>query len=193
MQVSQPQYIEGLKAGNRKLFEEIFNSWYEPLTRYCFQRIGNQEDAEEVVQDIFVKLWLKREELSINISLNSYLYRMALNKIINYQKHLKVRLSHREHILAGNTLPTEDYSMIHWKEIQSLVAMAVGDMPKKRRMVYELSRRDGLTYNEIAAYMNISPKTVEAQLSAALKHLRKYLKDYLLVVIVIGIAGCIYL
>ncbi len=179
MESEKIHHIEGLKNGDRKIFEEIFNTWYEPLSRYCIIRTGNQEEAEEIVQDIFVKLWIKREELTITTSLKSYLYRMALNKIINHQEHLKVRLSHQEHEMAKSNSSDSYGSDIHQKEIQSLVALGVDDMPPKRRMVYEYSRKEGLTYAEIAGKMNISVKTVEAHLSAALEHLRKYLKDYL--------------
>lgn len=179
MQDDHTQHIKGLKEGDRKVFEAIFQTWYEPLSRYCIIRIGNQEDAEEIVQDIFVKLWIKREALNINTSLKSYLYRMALNKIINHQEHLKVRFSHRAHVMAGNNHPEPESSAITQKEIQSLAALAVEDMPKKRRMVYEYSRKEGLSYAEIAREMDISIKTVEAHLSASLEHMRRYLKDYL--------------
>lgn len=130
METSHSEHIQGLKAGDKKLYEAIFHTWYEPLCRYCFQRLGNQDDAEEIVQDIFVKLWLKREDLTIHLSLKSYLYRMALNKIINHHEHLKVRLNHREHVLAGNHGHNDDHAAINQKEIQSLVAMAVAGMPK---------------------------------------------------------------
>lgn len=182
-----PDYqIQGLKQGDKKVFEEIFNTWYEPLCRYCIQRMGNQEEAEEIVQEIFVKLWIKRNDIHINTSLKSYLYRMALNAIINQQEHLKVRLSHQEHVKSESRNTMSDLSLIGTKEIESLAALAISNMPKKRRMVYEFSRTKGLTYAEIAEEMNISVKTVEAHLSAALQNLRQYLKDYITVFILAG-------
>ncbi len=177
--------MEGLRKGDRRIFEEIFQTWYEPLSRYCTIRTGNQEEAEEIVQDIFVKLWVKRDELKITTSLKSYLYRMALNKIINHQEHLKVRLSHRKQEL-GKAISSEAYtSDIHQKEIKALVAMGMETMSPKRRMVYEYSRSHGLSYADIASKMDISVKTVEAHLSAALEHLRKYLKDYLVLLLML--------
>lgn len=180
MEPENIHHIEGLRKGDRRIFEEIFQTWYEPLCRYCIIRTGNQEEAEEIVQDIFVKLWIKREELSITTSLKAYLYRMALNKIINHQQHLKVRLSHRENEM-GKGISSDAYnSDIHQKEIKTLVTLGLEAMSPKRRMVYEYSRSQGLSYAEIASKMDISVKTVEAHLSAALEHLRKYLKDYLI-------------
>ncbi|TVQ13692.1 MAG: RNA polymerase sigma-70 factor [Bacteroidetes bacterium] len=187
MESEKIHHIEGLRNGDRNIFEEIFNTWYEPLCRYCIIRVGNQEEAEEIVQDIFVKLWVKREELNITTSLKSYLYRMALNKIINHQEHLKVRLSHREHEMAKSNSSDAYGSDIHQKEIQSLVAAGIEDMPPKRRKVYEYSRNEGLSYADIAKEMDISVKTVEAHLSAALEHLRKYLKDYLVPLLLLSI------
>jgi RNA polymerase sigma-70 factor, ECF subfamily len=176
-------FIEGLKKSDRKVFKQIFETWYDPLLRFCSIRLGNTEDAEEIVQDIFVKLWIKRDELQINTSLRSYLYRTALNRIINHQEHLKIRLTHREYVLSlgkQSNFHSEDFPE---KEISDLAAIAVSRMPARRRSVYELSRHEGLTYAEIANRLNISIKTVEAHLSAALEDLRVSLSDYLPVLI----------
>jgi RNA polymerase sigma-70 factor (ECF subfamily) len=172
-------FIEGLKKSDRKVFKQIFETWYDPLLRFCSIRLGNSEDAEEIVQDIFVKLWIKRDELQINSSLRSYLYRTALNRIINHQEHLKIRLTHREYVLSVGNQSNFHSENFPQKEISDLAAIAVSRMPARRRSVYELSRHQGLTYAEIANRLNISIKTVEAHLSAALEDLRVSLKDYL--------------
>jgi RNA polymerase sigma-70 factor (ECF subfamily) len=179
MENNHDHLIRGLRAGNRQVFEEIFNTWYDPLVRYCMQRLFNQEDAEEIVQDIFIKLWVRRKELNYSPSIKSYLYRTALNRIINFKEHQQVRNAHRTHVLAASNYISDDSSSINAKEIQWLAAEAVNSMPKKRKMVYELSRRDGLNYAEIAEKMGVSVKTVEAHLTAALVQLRTHLKDYL--------------
>jgi RNA polymerase sigma-70 factor, ECF subfamily len=175
----QKRFIEGLKAGNRQVFEEIFNAYYEALVRYCFQKLYSKENAEEIVQDVFIKLWLKRDELNINISLQAYLYRTVLNRVINFKQHLEIRSAHRDHVLTSHREEVYHTGSITEKEIQRLAAEAVSRMPEKRRLVYELSRRDGLKYTEIAEKLNISVKTVEAHLSAALEKLRVHLRDYL--------------
>jgi RNA polymerase sigma-70 factor, ECF subfamily len=183
MDSHQHQLMQGLKSGDRKVFETIFNTYYDPLVRYCMQRVYSQEDAEEIAQDIFIKLWVKRNELLITTSLQSYLYRTALNKVINYKEHHDVRKAHREHVLATSSDESQEAALFSTKEIQLLAAEAVSNMPKKRRQVYELSRRDGLTYAEIAGQMGIAVKTVEAHLTAALEQLRNHLKDYLSIII----------
>jgi RNA polymerase sigma-70 factor, ECF subfamily len=179
MEENQARFIIGLKKGDRKVFQEIFDTYYEPLCRYSMQRISSHEDAEEIVQDIFVKLWTKREELGINLSLRAYLYRTALNKIINYGDHRKIRQIHQEHVLTNNRQENDAVNPLITQEIQLLAAQAVDSMPEKRREVYLLSRQHGLKYSEIADEMGVSVKTVEAHLSKALEQLRLHLKDYL--------------
>ncbi len=179
MDVEQNQLITGLRAGDKKVYQKIFDTFYEPLCNYCMSRIQSQEDAEEIVQDIFVKLWVKRDELNIAQSLRAYLYRMALNKIINYTEHHKVRRIHQAETLATHSPHNDQISVIQENEIQQIVFETVDSMPPKRRAVYELSRHEGLKYAEIAEQLDISIKTVEAHLSKALEQLRIALKDYL--------------
>ena len=187
MEEKEVSFLEGLRNGNRKIFEQIFHTYYEKLVRFCYYRMGVQEDAEEIVQDIFVKLWIKRNELDIHISLNSYLYRTALNRIINYQEHQKIKLTHRENVINSNQIDTSHRFIYSEREIKQLSAMAVSSMPKRRREVFELSREGGLSYKEIANKLDISVKTVEAHLSAALDHMRFHLRDYLSVFIMFSI------
>jgi RNA polymerase sigma-70 factor (family 1) len=179
MQADQTIFIEGLKKGDRKVFEQIFDTYYGPLCRYCMQRIADQEDAEEIVQDIFVKLWTKRQELKIDLSLRAYLYRTALNKIINYGDHKKIKKTHQEHVLSSGYSIANQTDELLKQEIQMLAAEAINAMPEKRREVYLLSRHEGLKYGEIAERLDVSVKTVEAHLSKALEQLRVYLKDYI--------------
>ncbi len=179
MENDQARLIQGLKVGNQSVFKEIFNLYYEPLSKYCYLRMNSAEEAEELVQDIFVKLWQKRESLQINTSLKAYLYRTALNRIINYQDHLRVRREHETHVKLSNSDTIEPTDVLQAAEIQFLVQEVISIMPEKRRLVYELSRRDGLKYSEIAEKLGVSVKTVEAHLSKALEQLRQQLKDYL--------------
>ncbi len=172
-------WLDGLRAGNEKIFQEIFNTYYEPLCRFSLNRLENQEEAEELVQDVFVKLWIKREELLIQQSLKAYLYRMVQNRIINRSEHNKIRKIHQQHVLSNQHENSVSENDFHEEELNNLAAMAVESMPEKRRQVYELSRKKGLKYSEIAEKMGISIKTVEVHLSKALDHMRVYLKDYI--------------
>ncbi len=179
MQEKNEHYIKGLQSGDKQVFGELFGAYYEPLCRFCMQRGCSRDTAEEIVQEIFVKLWVKRKSIKVSTSINAYLYRMALNTIINQKKHLEVKALHRARVMDFQVTDTNYFQGMEEKEISRLASEAVASMPEKRRMVYELSRGEGLKYSEIAQAMGISVKTVEVHLSAALKHMRKQLKDYL--------------
>ncbi len=183
MEKEHALWLDGLRAGNEKIFQDIFNAYYEPLCRFSLNRVENQEEAEELVQDVFVKLWIKREELLIQQSLKAYLYRMVQNRIINRSEHHKIRKNHQQHVLSSQHENSVSENDFHEEELNNLAAMAVESMPEKRRQVYELSRKKGLKYSEIAEKMGISVKTVEVHLGKALDHMRVYLKDYLVVLV----------
>lgn len=173
------RYLDGLRNGNQQVFRELFNAYYEPLCRYCMRVIPDQDEAEEIVQDVFVNLWSKRTELGIDTSLNAYLYRMVMNKAINFNNHMKIRMKHQEQVRAHSSeaAPTSDGLME--AELQSLFETALAGMPEKRREVFLMSRKQGLKYPEIASKLNVSEKTVEAHISKALEDLRLQLREYL--------------
>jgi RNA polymerase sigma-70 factor (ECF subfamily) len=179
MKQDQATYINGLKAGDKKVFEELFHAYYEPLCRYCLRVIPNQDEAEEIVQEMFVNLWLKRDEINIGVSLNAYLYRTVMNRAINFSNHLKIRKNHQEWAQSVDREHDNQHDSLIHHELQALYETAVAKMPDKRREVFELSRKEGLKYAEIADRLSISVKTVEAHLSKALDELRNHLSDYL--------------
>jgi RNA polymerase sigma-70 factor, ECF subfamily len=183
MQQDQLRYINGLKAGEKKVFDTLFNALYEPLCRYCMRMVPDQQEAEEIVQDIFVNLWLKRSELNIDVSLKAYLFRTVMNRAINYNNHQKVRKNYHAHVVSENTVLHNEPDKLVETELTALYETVVASMPQKRKEVFELSRKEGLKYTEIAEHMGISVKTVEAHLSKALEELRIRLQEYLPLVV----------
>jgi RNA polymerase sigma-70 factor, ECF subfamily len=179
MKQDQQTYIEGLKSGNQKVFSELFHAYYEPLCRYCIRVIPDQDEAEEIVQEVFVNLWSKRNSINIGTSLNAYLYRAVMNRSINFKNHVKTRKTHQDWVLSlEKDLVIQQDNLIE-NELQLIYETTVANMPNKRRIVFELSRKEGLKYAEIAERMSLSVKTVEAHLSKALEDLRIHLSDYL--------------
>jgi RNA polymerase sigma-70 factor (family 1) len=190
MKQDQQRYIEGMKTGDKKVFEELFNTYYEPLCRYCMRVVTDQDEAEEIVQEVFVNLWTKREETNIDTSLNAYLYRTVMNRAINYNHHLKIRSKHRDQVMASTpeVQPTND-DLVE-AELLALYETALDKMPARRREAFELSRKEGLKYAEIAAKLAVSEKTVEAHISKALEDLRLFLQDYLPVLVGLLVMIC---
>ena len=172
--------VEGIKQGDKSIFEEVYREFYIPLCYYCLKYVEAFEDSEEIVQDLFVKLWDKHEELEINTSLKAYLYRSVQNYALNALSKKKTKdkyLSIQGRQLFGN------YDRGHLKleedELRTILKHAILQLPEKRRRIFELSRFDGMKYGKIADHLSISVKTVEGQMTKALKYLRVVLKDYI--------------
>lgn len=173
-----------IKQGNKKSFETIFRKYYGELCLFSLRFIADSQEAEEIVQEFFFKLWLKRETLIVNSSLKSYLYKAVQNHSINYINHVKINRKYQQYIgfqTDGNGSGASD-TMIE-KEFEQQIHKAIATLPPRRREIFELSRFEGLKYQEIADKMEISIKTVESQMVKALEQLRISLNEYLPAVI----------
>jgi RNA polymerase sigma-70 factor (ECF subfamily) len=173
-----------VRDGNQHAFEMIFNTFYQPLCRYAYSFLNDKEEAEEVVQSTFIQIWEKRSSLEIQTSLKSYLYRMVHNTCLNVIKHEKVKQLHVKHeMIHGETLGESVHETVTSEELESKIGEAMMELPEQCRIVFQLSRFEGLRYAEIADQLQISVKTVENQVGKALKIMRANLKEYLPVLI----------
>ena len=168
-----------MKAGDRESFNQVFRRYYSPMVRFCVRYVADSDLASEIVQDLFVKLWSNREKISFNTSFESYMLTSVRNSALTY---INKERSHAEANLrvfseeSDNTDPSETLQSTNLEESYRKI---LKDMPEKRREVFLASRYDGLKYSEIAEKLGISQKTVEAQMSAAIKQLKDGLKAYL--------------
>lgn len=168
-----------MKAGDRESFNQVFRRYYSPMVRFCIRYVADSDIASEIVQDLFVKLWSNREKISFNTSFESYMLTSVRNSALTY---INKERSHAEANLrvfseeSDNTDPSETLQSNNLEESYRKI---LKDMPEKRREVFLASRYDGLKYSEIAEKLGISQKTVEAQMSAAIKQLKDGLKAYL--------------
>lgn len=136
-------------------------------------------DAEELVQDMFTQLWDKRAQLELRTSLRSYLFTAARNRCLNFIKHQNVRAQHEDHVKGAPPNSEADASAaMEQAELKACIDQAISALPDRCREAFRLSRFDGLSYKEIAARMDISPRTVEVQIGKALKILRAELREY---------------
>ncbi len=171
--------IVGLKNGDKLIFEQVYREYYSPLCYYCLKYVEDFEDAEGIVQDLFVKLWDKHRYLVINSSLNAYLYRAVQNYALNFLSRKKTK---DKYIAANSNFSSiiHDNGLVKMEEeeLRILLKHAILQLPEKRRRIFELSRFHDYKYSKIASELSISVKTVEAQMTKALKYLRIILKDY---------------
>jgi len=167
-----------LRNGNEPAFEELFNKYYASLCLFALQFLHDHAMAEEIVQGIFVKIWSKRKQLEIGSSVKNYLFFSVRNQCFNLLEHEKVEKRHvRQNLSAPTDQPDPDSCFLEIGLMQR-IEQSISLLPEKRREIFMLSRQHGLKYHEIAVRLNISIKTVEAQMGLALKQLREMLKDY---------------
>jgi RNA polymerase sigma-70 factor (ECF subfamily) len=164
--------IQALRDGEHPAFEAVFLACFDRVKRFIAGLVRSEDDAEDLAQDIFAKLWEKRASLDTKRSFDSLLYAMARNAAFNYLKHKLVHAAYaNEYIRQEETDTPEELTFA--KEIELLVEMTLCRMPEKRSEIYRLSRNKGLSNDEIALQLNISKKTVENNLSLALAEIRK--------------------
>jgi RNA polymerase sigma-70 factor (ECF subfamily) len=157
-------------------FEELFKTHYKFLCNAANKILDDRDAAEDVVQEVFLKYWNKREELTAIQSLKSYLYRAAVNTALNKLESNK-RTSRLEESEAGQTFIMDD--RIHLNQLESRINDAINRLPPKCRAIFVLSRYEGMKYQQIADHLDISVKTVENQMGKALQIMRDKLKTYL--------------
>ena len=177
--------FETLKQGDTRAFDAIFRTYYQPLCIYAKKILqGDPAQAEDIVQQTFVKLWEARTKIDIQTSLKSYLYKSVHNTALNKLRHLKTKTKYQEHALRQLELHHSYQPEVH-QELSQKIKAAISSLPKQCRYIFELSRFEELKYREIADQLQISVKTVETQMGKALKILRLQLAEYLVALILL--------
>lgn len=172
--------VEKLSQGNHEAFRLLFMRYYPKVRSFVYGLLKSEEDAEDVTQEIFAKIWSNRSSFTTVRNFGGYLFVLSKNTALNYidSKYVReTRINEKPFEETDNTSPYEELIA---KDLQLLVDMVVESMPPQRKLVYELSRKVGLSNAEIAERLQLSGKTVENHLTLALKELRKILLCLLL-------------
>lgn len=156
----------------------VFRDYYKPLVRYGNTFLKDSDEAEDVVQQVFVSLWEKRARLDIHTSMRAMLYKAVQNACLNKIKQVKVRNAYAEDLKAA-TIPGEVSDPVQVSELNERIQQALESMPEQCGRIFKMSRFEQLRYQEIADQLGLSVKTVENQMGKALKIVREELKDYL--------------
>ena len=175
----EDKLFDSARGGDLKAFEDLFRTFYSELCIYAYKYFRDKDTAEEIIQDLFYKLWEKKETILIRSSIKSYLYRSVYNNAMMLIREKNIRKT--TNLLPENSAmhpghrPDEQMETI---ELNSVVESTLYSMPQKVRRIFEMSRFEGLKYKEIAEKLLISIKTVEASMGKALKLFRENLKEY---------------
>ena len=189
--INEKTLVGKLKNNEAEAFDALFHRYRDKLFRFSFSLLKNEEDACEIVQETFFRIWEKRNKIDSSKSFKSFLFSVSYHLIIDQlrerlkdqefrnslEKYFNKRVNFQENRLDYNTLETE-------------INKAVEELPEKRKEIYRLSREKGFSRKEIAGQLGVKPKTVENQINLALKHIKNRLgRDFLSVLLFLSLFG----
>jgi RNA polymerase sigma-70 factor (ECF subfamily) len=173
--MSEEDLVGRLREGDERIFKFIFDQYYRPLTVFTLKYVPDVEEAKEIVQDFFVRLWSRHAELNIRFSLKMYLYQSVKNAALNYIETNKTAQRRLGEYSAPLTSTDNALEHMMAAEQEEMLMRAIDTLPQKCREIFVLSRMQRLSNKAIATQLDISLKTVEAQISIALKRLAEWL------------------
>ncbi len=182
-QIANCFFIKRINKGNEEAFEVLFELYYNKLLYIARNYISSKEDTEEIVQDVFVKVWKNRKNITTNI--NGYLFKVTKNTCLDYLRQKKHKLNSSGNIVQLEAfinyaaLSDQNAASILEKELEKKIQDSIELLPKKCKQVFVKSRIEGLKNREISDELDISVKTVENHMSKALKHMRLHLREFL--------------
>jgi RNA polymerase sigma-70 factor (ECF subfamily) len=186
VQLPDNEILMAIRLGNERVFEHLFKQHYASLCRYADSIVKDLDDAEEIVQTVFVTIWEKRLNIDIVQSLKSYLYRAVHNHCLNRLKHNKIKEVHQEYVgYFGEQHYEAVTEVVERNELEVKIKEAIEKLPEQCKIIFKLSRFEELKYQEIADKMGLSIKTIENQIGKALKIMRVELSDFLPIIIFI--------
>jgi RNA polymerase sigma-70 factor (ECF subfamily) len=175
----ESEWIEKIRDGETDAFEKLFYKYCQPLINFAFRYVQDTPIAENIVQNVFLKIWSSRTKLDSSLNIKTYLFTAVKNQALKHLRHVKVEKSSIVDLqLSVDPVKTPENA---WKEKELIasVQQAIKELPEKCRIIFSMNRFDQLTYAEIANILKLSIKTVETQMGRALQFLRKRLSHFL--------------
>lgn len=184
--LTDEELLHRLQAGDEWAFSELYRRYWEKLFEKAYARMKSTEIARDLVQDLFVQLWLKKETLQIHTSIAAYLFVALRNAVLNHASFQAVRTTHAD--LLKHSLPSSAYTtydQVAVADLQGALQRESSKLSPKCREAFELSQFEDLSVQDIAQRMNLSPNTVRNHLQRAMTFLRIRLKDYLATLLIL--------
>jgi RNA polymerase sigma-70 factor (family 1) len=168
-----------LKAGDQLAFAAIYNRYRSKMYAYASNLCKSEETAEEIVQEVFIRIWQKREQINIELNFDAYVKKITLNHVLNYlKKAARERTLQQEIFNYIETIRNTTEDNILERELVKTYDEAVSKLPPQKKLIYELSRNEELTHDQIAAKLNISKNTVKNHMVEATKFIRQYVNQH---------------
>jgi len=168
-----------LKKNPDRGIEQIFRQYYAYVCQAVYRILPDESLVEDLCQEVFLELWRKRSRIEVKSSLRAYLRRAAVNRTLNYIRDQKITFDESNETFQFPSRIVGAVQEIEAQELEKLIDLAIDQLPERCRLVFVLSRFHNMAYKQIADELNISVKTVENQISKALKYLRQMLGPYL--------------
>ena len=168
-----------LTLNDEAAFSELYARYKEKLYYFCLHLLKSKEEANDIVQEIFIRIWESRNFINPDLSFSSFLYTMARNRILNYFRDIDIDEKVKE-ILATQKVTEEEAidSKIIYTEYQVILQNAISQLPPQRRKIFNMSRIESMSHKEIAAELGISVNTVQEHISEALKFIKAYFSKH---------------
>ena len=179
MKRTEKPFLSSISPDESEAFDSLFESHYARLCNYAYTIVNSFSFAEDIVQDVFVNIWIRRKKIVIQSTINAYLYKCVYNACLDHQKKNRLQQIFAKSKQDGDIVSL--YDSIEDFELPERVDRAIEELPEQCRKIFKMSRQKGLKYHEIANELNISENTVDTQIRRALKRLREQLKDYLII------------
>ena len=176
--------VELIKQNDSAAFRNLFDIYCQQLINFSRRYVFDKQIAENIVQDIFVRVWVNRERLDSTKSIKSYLYTSVKNESLKYLRHIKVEEKGIKLINDSLNKTLNPETTFDQEEMEKKIISAIDELPGKCREIFSMSRFDQLKYSEIAEILGISIKTVEIQMGRALKKLREKLLHLIMLTLV---------
>ncbi|MFT6336251.1 MAG: RNA polymerase sigma-70 factor (ECF subfamily) [Halioglobus sp.] len=176
--VSDIEVLDMLKSKPEVALRSLYSAYYRYVCTVVYKMIGDGSIAEDISQEVFIEVWKRRESLDVKTSLKGYLRMIAVNKTLNHIRTKKMDFEQEDAILQVPSTENSTQKKLEAEDLQNAINIAVDDLPERCRIIFGLSRYEEQTYREISEQLGISIKTVENQISKALKLVRKAVLDY---------------
>lgn len=176
-QLEDKELLIKLKEGDELAFVKIYNQYRNKVYNYAYQLSKSADTAEEIVQEVFIRLWQKREQINTDFSFSGYIRKITLNHVLNHLKKIAREKALQEevfHHISGNTSRAEDQLLE--KELRKVYEEAIAQLPARKKLIYKMVRSEELSHEEIAIKLNISKNTVKNHMVEASKSVREYVR-----------------
>ncbi|MBL7968568.1 MAG: RNA polymerase sigma-70 factor [Prolixibacteraceae bacterium] len=178
------------RDGDMEAFRKIYETFCAPLYRFANSYLKDEFESEEIVQDVFLKVWEKRADVDVQKSFKSYLYRITVNKVFNELKHRVVRQKYEQQAMRSDQHTEETpESSIQFNELNEKLEHLLNELPEQQRNIFVMSRWKGLSNAEIADQLNLSIRTVENQIYRATRFIKLHMNDNYPVKILLIVLG----